>query len=103
VPLRSWIKRLERVAGEETTVLVCQECGEEWRVSRDLDLEYITWEWLQATGEENLSGRPIDPDVHLIDKHPHSELSLIDKSTGEPWLKGLLGPRAWEDSEADGD
>ena len=38
------------------------------------------------------------PDVHSIDDHPHSELSLIDKRTGESWLKGLYDLGAWETS-----
>jgi hypothetical protein len=89
--LRNKMKRLERAAEAETTVLVCRECGEERRVAWDTDLEYIAWCWTQETGEESYQETP--PDVFVIANHPHGDEVLIDKATGKPWLEGLLGSR----------
>ena len=97
--IRDRLPKLEGVAHEETVLLRCLECSEEIRVQEGLELDLVAHEWAE---EQRRRGRGYEihgethPDVYLIVNHPHGELSLIDTSTGEPWLKGLIGAHAWE-------
>ena len=97
--LKDKLKRLQRAVGVQTTVLVCQECGEELTVLDGIELDLIAHEWAE---EQRRRGRGHEihgethPDVYRIVNHSHGELSLVDTSTGEPWLKGLIGFGAWE-------
>jgi hypothetical protein len=58
-------------------------------VREGIELDLVAFAW--AEGMEERGGevyREPPEDVLCINRHPHSELSLIDKSTGErlfPW------------------
>lgn len=47
--LKDKLKRLQRIAGEETT-LVCQRCGEELRVRDGIELDLLAHEWAEEAG-----------------------------------------------------
>jgi hypothetical protein len=91
------LRKLETAAEDETVLLRCPECGEELRVEGGLQLDLIAHDWAE---EQKRRGHKTygetHPDVYLIVNHPHSQLSLIDTSTGEAWLKGLIGASTWE-------
>lgn len=90
--LRGRIKRLEREAGEDMVVLVCKECGEELRVRDGLELDLVAHSWAEEAKKRGVEVYGETPsDVYRVLDHPHGELSLADISTGEPWLKGLIG------------
>ena len=89
--LKDKLKRLQRAAGVETTVLVCQDCGEELRVQDGIELDLLAHEWVE---EQRRRGREpevygeMHPDVFLINNHPCPWTALRNKYTGErlfPW------------------
>ena len=89
--LKDKLKRLQRIAGEETTTLVCQECGEELRVRDGIELDLLAHEWAE---EQRRRGRGHEvhgdtyPDVYLVNHHPCGWTALRYKYTGErlfPW------------------
>ena len=92
--LKGRIRRAERAARAETTPLSCPECGQEFWVHENTDLEYIAYLGTLETSEK--SYQPTPPDVFVIANHLHSELSLIDKGTAEPRLEGLYADNEWE-------
>lgn len=78
------LRRLERSAEGETVTLVCQECGEEFKTRLSVELDLVAYSWSvghEKRGEEVYWQPP--EDVLRIIRHPHSELSLVHKSTGE--------------------
>ena len=82
--LRDRLRHLERAAEGEITTLVCQECGEEFRVREGIELELVAHAW--AAGYKERGGvvyQETPPDVLAITNHRHGELSFVDKSTGE--------------------
>jgi hypothetical protein len=82
--LRDKMRRLERAAEGEITILVCQECGEEFVAREGVELDLVAHEW--AEEHERRGGtvyQETPPDALVIANHPHSELSLVDKRTGE--------------------
>ncbi len=89
------MRRLEQEAEGEIETLVCQECGEEFRVQAGIEFELVAHAWAEGMKERGHEGHYQEPpeDVLRITRHPHSELSLIDKSTGErlfaSWGRGL--------------
>ncbi len=88
--LKDKLKRLQRLADEETVLLRCEECGEEICVAQETDLDLLAYEWVQATGEK--SYRPTPPDVYKVLEHVHG--ALVEKSSGKPWpLMDLGGGR----------
>ena len=90
---------LEEATESEKVLLRCLKCGEELRVAGGLQLDFIAHEWAEEQkrrGRGNEAHGETHPDLYLIVNHPHSELSLIDTSTGERWLKGLIGSHVSE-------
>jgi len=87
--LRDKLRRLERRSEGETVTLVCQECGEEFRVAEDTDLALVAWDWLEHTGAE--SYQPTPKDVFAIVDHAHGTSALVKKATGEPWPLTIRG------------
>jgi hypothetical protein len=87
--IRDRLRRLESSAEGEMETLVCQECGEEFRVQAGIEFELVAYAWAEGMKERGGKGFQEPPeDVLRITIHPHSELSLINKSTGErlfPW------------------
>ena len=92
--LRGKLRRLERAAGEHTTELLCEECGERMKAPLDVALRITCAVWLRRRAERR--GEPVpaelaDPVVELIESHPHD--AVVDARTGRP--PGLPGrPRA---------
>ena len=87
--LRDRLRKLEHSAEGEITTLVCQECGEEFRVRQGVELDLVAHAWAEGfkeRGGEVYQETP--PDALVLVSHEHSELSLINKRTGErlfPW------------------
>jgi hypothetical protein len=82
--IRDRLRRLERGAEDEITTLVCQECGQEFRVQAGIEFELVAYAWAEGMKERGHEGHYQQPpeDVLRINRHPHSELSLVDKRTG---------------------
>jgi len=87
--IRAKLRRLARDAELETVVLLCQECGQEFRVSEDTGAALVAWEWLERTGAE--SYQPTPRDVFTIVDHEHGASALVKKATGEPWPLTIRG------------
>ena len=82
--LRGRVKKLERDTKGEKTTLMCPTCGEEFVVYGDASLEYLAWEWGQASGAETYRQAPVD--VIRLTEHEHEASEFVDKATGEPFL-----------------
>lgn len=93
--LRDKLRRLERRSEGETVTLLCQECGEEFRVAEDTDVELLAWEWIEHTGEK--SYQPTPKDVFVIVEHEHGASALVKKATGEPWPFYAVNDEGWTD------
>jgi hypothetical protein len=82
--LKDKLRRLERAAEGEFMTLVCQECGEEFIAREGVELELVAHSWAE---EHKRRGGTVyqetPPDALAIANHPHGELSLVDKRTGE--------------------
>jgi hypothetical protein len=82
--IRDRFRRLERSAEGEVTTLVCQECGEEFVVRAGVELDLVAHSWAEeykSRGGKVYQETPADA-LALVN-HEHSELSLVDKRTGE--------------------
>jgi hypothetical protein len=86
---RGKLRRLERDAEREMVTLVCQECGEEFRVAEDTGPALVAWDWQQRTGAE--SYQPTPKDVFTIVDHEHGAAALVKKATGETWPLTIRG------------
>jgi hypothetical protein len=87
--LRDRLRRLESSAEGEIATLVCQECGEEFRVRQGVELDLVAHAW--AEGFEERGGevyQETPADALVLVSHEHSELSLINKRTGERLFPG---------------
>lgn len=82
--LRDRLNKLQRTTERDTTVLLCPECGEEFRVHEDTPLDYVVSEWTKATGEKGYWTAP--PDLLRLEAHAHDPSAFLDKATGSPWL-----------------
>jgi hypothetical protein len=83
--LRDKLKRPERVAEEETVVLACEECGEQFVVRAGIELDLVAHSW--AKEYKNRGGKVYQetpPDALAVANHRHSDLLLVDKRIGEP-------------------
>lgn len=78
---RGRLRRLEREGG--TVTLVCQECGEEFRVGEDTGPALVAYQWQQETGAKSYQRTP--KDVFTILEHEHGASALVKKATGESW------------------
>jgi hypothetical protein len=87
--LRGKLRRLERLSEGETVTLLCQKCGEEFRVAEDTGPALVAWDWLQQTGAE--SYQPTPKDVFVIVGHEHGASALVKKATGESWPLTIRG------------
>ena len=83
------LRKLERSAEEEIKTLVCRECGEEFTVREGVEFELVAHAWAEEFKERGGEVYQETPaDVLTLVNHEHSELSLINKITGErlfPW------------------
>jgi hypothetical protein len=78
------LRRLERAAEGEPTTLVCQECGEQFALRESIELDLVAHSWAEEykrRGGKVYQETP--PDALAIANHSHSELSLMNKSTGK--------------------
>ena len=85
--LKDKLKRLQRIAGEETTTLVCQECGEELTVRDGIELDLIAHEWAEEQrrrGQGHELYGETHPDVFLFNNHSCDWTALRNKYTGKP-------------------
>jgi len=81
--LRGRLKKvLDATAGEKST-LVCPKCGEMFTVYGDASLQYLAWNWEQASGAETYQKTP--EDVLRLTEHEH-DASLFINEDGDPWL-----------------
>ena len=96
--IRDRLRRLEKATEGERTTLVCLECNEEFTLYGDPALEFIAYEWAKGY-EGKLYGPPTDPAVVKMAAHEHDADAFIDRTTGEWWLKDLLGAERWEAAE----
>ena len=55
----------------------------------DASLEYICWEWEQASGAQTYRETPAD--VIRLAEHEHPASEFVDKATGEPFLGEFFG------------
>jgi hypothetical protein len=83
--LRSWVRRLEQRSEGETVTLLCEECGEEFRVAEDTGPALVAYEWQEHTGAESYQPTPQDVFVLVGHKHDGSRAPLVKKATGESW------------------
>jgi hypothetical protein len=86
--IRAALRRLERTADRLSIVLQCPECGKQWRVRGDADLELLAFYWSQEYKGEIHRATPSD--VLQLINHEHDVEALIDKTTGQPWLDDLF-------------
>jgi hypothetical protein len=83
--LRDKLRKLEAEAEREIVTLICQECSQELRVRHGAELDLVADAWAEGMRDRGHEVQWETPeDVRLIRSHPHSELSLINKPTGEP-------------------
>ena len=91
-------KALDAAAGDKST-LRCPECGERFVVFGDASLEYLAWNWEQASGAEVYRKTP--EDVLRLTEHEHDASSFLDEA-GDPWLGAFfngMGPTMREPPE----
>jgi len=50
--LRARLQRAIRTSQGDTIVLQCPECGEDFRVGQNSDVEYLAHRWVEETGPE---------------------------------------------------
>jgi uncharacterized protein YbaR (Trm112 family) len=82
--LRYRLRRLESSAEGEIATLVCQECGEEFVVRDGIELDLVAHAWAEGYKEQGGEVYQATPaDALALVNHEHSELSLINKRTGE--------------------
>jgi hypothetical protein len=99
VGLRDKMRRLERAAEEETALVVCEECGEEFRVRQGVELELVAHSWTEgqkSRGEKvyrEAVYQETPPDALAIANHRHGELAFINKRTGERLFASWGGHR----------
>jgi hypothetical protein len=86
--IRAALKRLERTADSETIKLACPECGKQWRVRGDADLEVLAHYWQQEYKGETYRDTPAD--VLALVEHEHDVEALIDRRTNRSWLQDLI-------------
>src|SRR3712207_563504 len=97
--LRGRIKKaLDAAAGARST-LTCPECGERFVVYGDASLQYLVWDWEQASGAEGYRKTP--EDVLRLTEHEHDASFFVDEA-GDPWLGEFffgMGPTMREPPE----
>jgi hypothetical protein len=82
--IRDRLRRLEHSAEGEIATLVCQECGEEFRVRAGIELDLVAHTWAEEYKKRGgVAYGETPPDALALVNHPHSVLSLVDKRTGE--------------------
>jgi hypothetical protein len=82
--LRGRLKRLEKDAEGEKTVIECPTCGEEFVTHGDVAAEFICHEWVRESGGETYRETPEDV-LRLFD-HKHDPGAFVEKSSGLPFL-----------------
>jgi uncharacterized protein YbaR (Trm112 family) len=83
--LRERLRRLEHSAESEIATLVCQECGEEFRVRQGIELDLVAQAWAEGAKERGHKVYGETPeDVHRINAHRCGWQALRHKYTGEP-------------------
>jgi Ribonuclease G/E len=81
--LRGRIKKVLDAAADEKSTLVCPECGGQFVVYGDASLQYLAWNWEQASGAEVYQKTP--EDVLRLTEHEH-DASFFVNEDGDPWL-----------------
>jgi hypothetical protein len=81
--LRGRIKKLQRATAGDRQTLRCPECGEKFTIYGEAGLEYLAWNWEQASGAETYHKTP--EDVLRLTEHEHDASSFINED-GDPWL-----------------
>jgi hypothetical protein len=80
---RRTIKRMEKAADEHTTVLTCQDNGEQIRVPEDATVRMVVAQYCEGIGQDYS-----DP---LVDRlSPYVERGLVDEQ-GRTWPIGDVG------------
>ncbi len=81
---RERLRKLEEAAREETTTLLCPECGAEFVAYGDEPLEFVVHQWALETGEAGHHETP--EDILRIFDHEHDPGALLEKGSGLPFL-----------------
>ena len=81
--LRRRVKRIQKAAGEHTTVLTCQDTGEKIRVPEDAGVRLVVAQWCEGTGQDYS-----DSLVEWLT--PYLERGLVDED-GREWPIGDVG------------
>jgi hypothetical protein len=81
--LRGRIKKVLNAAAGHKSTLRCPECGEKFTVYGEAGLEYLAWNWEQASGAEVYQKTP--EAVLRLTEHEH-DASLFINEDGDPWL-----------------
>ncbi len=92
--LRGRLKRLEKDAEEDKTVVECPTCGETFTLYGDPAMDYLVLRWRQGHDkghEGETHGAPTervhpDPAVVKLAEHEHDPSLMVNKSDGSPWL-----------------
>jgi hypothetical protein len=97
--LRGRIKKALDAAANDKATLRCPECGEQFVVYGDASLEYLAWNWEQASEAKTYQNTP--DDVLRLAEHEHDASSFLDEA-GDPWLGAFfngMGPTMREPPE----
>ena len=81
---RGRLRKLEEAAREETTTLLCPECGAEFVAYGDEPLEFIVHEWATQAGEGGHHETPAS--ILRIFDHEHDPGALVEKTSGSSFL-----------------
>lgn len=82
--LRRRLEKLEEALEADSMVVVCPECGKEFRVHADTSMDYLVRWWAQD--REGETQQETSPDVGDEALHVHDPSLFVLASDRSPWL-----------------